>query len=76
MSRSGLGWPSGCASHAAGTTGCRTAAEAACRHVHFFAHPDHARGYLRVNPALSGQVYDQPDAVEVGRTIFGSLLGR
>ncbi|WP_219419323.1 alkylmercury lyase family protein [Pseudonocardia nigra] len=60
----------------AGTTGCRTAAEAACRHVHFFTRPDHARAYLQANPALSGQVYDQADSIEVGQTVFGSLLGR
>jgi alkylmercury lyase len=60
----------------AGTAGCRTAAEAACRHVHFFTSPEHAQAYLRANPGLSGQVYDQADSIAVGQVIFGPLLGR
>ncbi|TDO30405.1 alkylmercury lyase-like protein [Kribbella sp. VKM Ac-2527] len=55
---------------------CGTAAEAACRYVHFFTHPEHARAYLEANPALSGEVYDQADSIEGSRIIFGSLLGR
>jgi hypothetical protein len=60
----------------AGTTGCRTAAEAACRHVHFFTRPEHAEAYLQANPGLSGQVYNQADSITVGDIVFGSLLGR
>jgi hypothetical protein len=60
----------------AGTTGCGTAAEAACRHVHFFTCPEHAEAYLQANPGLSGEVYDQADSIEVGQIVFGSLLGR
>jgi alkylmercury lyase len=60
----------------AATRGCRTAAEAACRYVHFFTRPEHAHLYLETNPALSGEVYDQADSVEASRIIFGSLLGR
>lgn len=60
----------------AATTGCRTAAEAACRYVHFFSRPEHAQAYLADNPALSGEVYDQSGSIEVGQIIFGSLLGR
>lgn len=60
----------------AGTTGCGTAAEAACGHVHFFTRPDHATAYLQAHPALSGRVYDQADSITVGNIVFGSLLGR
>lgn len=60
----------------AATAGCGTAAEAACRHIHFFTRPEHAQAYLAANPALSGEVYDQAGSIEAGRIIFGSLLGR
>jgi hypothetical protein len=60
----------------AGTTGCRTAAEAACRHVHFFTSPEHAKAYLPANPELSGQVYNQAESITVGQLIFGPLLDR
>ncbi|WP_020388707.1 alkylmercury lyase family protein [Kribbella catacumbae] len=60
----------------AATRGCGTAAEAACRYVHFFTRPEHAQLYLETNPALSGEVYDQADSIEASRIIFGSLLGR
>lgn len=59
----------------AATHGCGTAAEAACRHIHFFTRPEHARAHLAANPALSGEVYDQAGSIEAGRIIFGSLLG-
>ena len=61
---------------AAGTAGCATAAEAACRYIHFFTTHDNAHAYLRANPGLGGQIYDPQNAIEVGRFIFGSLLGR
>jgi alkylmercury lyase len=60
----------------AATAGCRTAAEAACRHIHFFTRLEHAMAYLAANPTLSGEVYDQTGAVEAGQVIFGPLLGR
>ncbi|PSL01652.1 alkylmercury lyase-like protein [Haloactinopolyspora alba] len=58
------------------TTGCGTAAEAACGHVNFFADPVNAEAYLRAHPAVTGEIYDQSDAVEMGRFIFGPLLDR
>lgn len=58
----------------AATTGCGTAAEAACRHIDFFATADNAAAHLRDHPALTGEIYDQTAAVDAGRIIFGSLL--
>ncbi|GAA3137078.1 hypothetical protein JOF29_000042 [Kribbella aluminosa] len=60
----------------AGAAGCGTAAEAACRYVDFFARAEHAQAHLQADPTLTGQIYDQASAIELGRTIFGPLLGR
>lgn len=60
----------------AATSGCSTAAEAACRHIHFFTSRQNARAYLAANPTLSGEIYDQSASIETGQVIFGSLLGR
>jgi hypothetical protein len=68
--------PSGTVMLIAGTSGCATAAEAACRHVHFFADPDNAQAYLRANPALGGEVYDQATSIEAAQVLCGPLLDR
>ncbi|GAA3093622.1 alkylmercury lyase [Kribbella aluminosa] len=60
----------------AGTTGCCTAADAACRYVDFFAGPANARAHLEAHPELAGEIYDQASAVERGNVVFGPLLGR
>ena len=58
----------------AATSGCSTAAEAACRYIHFFAGPEQAEAYLGSNPALEGEIFDQATSVEIGGLVFGSLL--
>lgn len=68
--------PTGTVMLIAATTGCTTAAEATCRHIHFFTSRGHAEAHLQANPALAGEIYEGPDAIEVGGIIFGSLLGR
>jgi len=66
--------PTGVVMLAAATSGCGTAAEAACRHVHFFTDREQALAYLESNPALAGEVCDQATSVEFGRIVFGSFL--
>jgi Alkylmercury lyase len=58
----------------AGTGGCTTAAQAACRYVQFFTDSDHAAAHLRANPTLTGATYRQADSLETARIIFGALL--
>ena len=66
--------PTGVVMLAAATSGCSTAADAACRHIHFFVDHEQAQAYLESNPALEGEVCDQAISVEFGRIVFGSLL--
>jgi hypothetical protein len=66
--------PTGVVMLVAATSGCSTAAEAACRHIHFFVGHEQAQGYLESNAALEGEICDQATSVEVGRIVFGSLL--
>jgi hypothetical protein len=66
--------PTGGVMLVAAMSGCSTAAEAACRHIHFFAGHEQAQAYLESNPALGGEVCDQATSVEVGRIVFGGLL--
>lgn len=60
----------------AATTGCATAAEAACRYIHFSTDVAHADAHLRAHPALAGQVYDQATAIEAAQAVFVPLLGQ
>jgi hypothetical protein len=59
---------------AAGIAGCATAAEATCRHIHFFTSESNALSYLQTTDGLEGEVYDQPGALDAARTVFGDLL--
>jgi len=53
---------------------CDSSALCSCPHVNFFARADNARSYLDSHPDLTGQLLDQPTAVELSRMLFGSLL--
>ena len=68
--------PDGTVVLAAAGGGCATAADACCRNVSFYASASHAEAYLRADPGVSGQIWDQATAVDAVGIIFGSLLGR
>ena len=45
-----------------------------CTFVNFFRSPESAGRYRRDHAGLQGEVLTIPEAVEAGRTVFGSLL--
>jgi hypothetical protein len=45
-----------------------------CAFVNFFASRESAERYVREAPAVAGGVLSIPEAVEIGRTVFGDLL--
>ena len=47
-----------------------------CTALNFFESGDSALRYLVANPEISGQPIPMPDAIELGRAIFGDLLPR
>jgi alkylmercury lyase len=53
---------------------CDSSALCSCPHVNFFAHADNARSYVERHPDLTGQLLDQPTAVELAGMVFGALL--
>lgn len=54
--------------------GCRSA-EAMCPHTTFHASRGSAEAYLAARPGIDGEILDQRAAIELGRRIFGPLLG-
>ena len=47
-----------------------------CAALNFFESGESALGYLIANPDISGRAIPLPDAIELGRNIFGGLLPR
>jgi hypothetical protein len=47
-----------------------------CTALNFFESGESALGYLVVNPGISGRAIPLPEAIELGRSIFGDLLPR
>ena len=45
-----------------------------CDVLNFFERRENAERYLAENPSVSGQPISLPDAIEVGRIVFGDLL--
>jgi hypothetical protein len=50
--------------------------EAMCPHTTFHASRDSAQAYLAARPGVDGEVLGQQAAIDLGRHIFGPLLGR
>ena len=46
-----------------------------CAALNFFESGESALRYLIANPEVSGRAIPLPEAIEIGRTIFGDLLG-
>src|SRR5439155_18553699 len=47
-----------------------------CAALNFFESGESALGYLVANPEISGHAIPLPEAIELGRSIFGDLLPR
>src|SRR6266849_4384606 len=47
-----------------------------CGALNFFESGESALGYLVTNPGISGRAIPLPEAIELGRAIFGDLLPR
>ena len=47
-----------------------------CAALNFFESGASALGYLVANPEISGHAIPLPEAIELGRSIFGDLLPR
>lgn len=58
------------------TGGCGPSSCCTCPHINFHTAPEHAQAYLAAHPDLTGQILDQPTAVELARLVFGPLLAR
>ena len=61
------------------TTGCGTdrgSWEAMCPHTTFHASRGSAQAYLAARPGIDGEILGQQAAIDLGRRIFGTLLGR
>jgi alkylmercury lyase len=56
-------------------TGCGSW-EAMCPHTTFHASRDSAQAYLAARPGIDGEILGQQAAIDLGRRIFGPLLGR
>lgn len=50
--------------------------EVMCPHTTFHASRDSARAYLAARPGIDGEILGQQAAIDLGRHIFGPLLGR
>jgi hypothetical protein len=60
------------------TTGCGTDRESwkmMCPHTTFHASRESARAYLAARPDIDGKILGQQAAIDLGRHIFGPLLG-
>ena len=69
----------GRSSSTARTAGCGTDCgswEAMCPHTTFHASRGSARAYLVARPGIDGEILGQQAAIDLGRHIFGPLLGR
>ncbi len=62
---------------AATTTGseaCGSSADCCCPYINFHADPSTADAYLAAHRGLAAELFDQAEAVEAARRIFGRLL--
>ena len=50
--------------------------EVMCLHTTFHASRDSAQAYLAARPSIDGEILGQQAAIDLGRRIFGPLLGR
>ena len=56
------------------STGCGSW-EALCPHITFHASRDSAQAYLAARPGIDAEILGQQAAIDLGRRIFGPLLG-
>ncbi len=47
-----------------------------CPHITFHASRDSAQAYLAARPGIDGEILGRQAAIDLGRHIFGPLLGR
>jgi hypothetical protein len=57
-----------------GCVGDGDSAECSCPHVNFAASPERGRALLDTVAGCAGDVLPMPDAIKVGRDVFGALL--
>jgi hypothetical protein len=67
-------WSPPAAVVAVGCAGGGTSAACMCPHTNFAASPEHGQALLDATPGCSGGVLSMPDAIAVGRDLFGTLL--